>query len=151
MSKNGILVQRECPSCGEAITLGRASLDKKIRCPKCRSAIIIPMETAAQIPPGREEQSIAAPGAIVALNAEEVDTLAGIIASIEREPHRTYFVVLKELGTANGIYQIRPGDRLSLEFLKSLLPSGSKEAEARTAAKAWPPGAEPNGPRAVGF
>lgn len=35
------LIRKECPSCGVEINLDSSTLDKKIRCPKCRRTVVI--------------------------------------------------------------------------------------------------------------
>jgi hypothetical protein len=134
--------------CGEEITLGRASLDKKIRCPKCRSTIVISLESTAgsvsapAAPPAEPRE--AAPERMQpegekgpALCPEDIETLSRIIASIEREPNRTYFVFLKDLGPATGRYQVRPGDYKTLGLLKGLLYRSMKETAMRNPGVAW--------------
>ncbi|MGB8352402.1 MAG: hypothetical protein WCD79_00790 [Chthoniobacteraceae bacterium] len=47
MRSSDKLIRQPCPSCHAEITLGRSSLNKKIKCPKCRQAVIIPDEVPA--------------------------------------------------------------------------------------------------------
>ena len=47
MRSSDKLIRQPCPSCHAEITLGRSSLNKKIKCPKCRQAVIIPDEAPA--------------------------------------------------------------------------------------------------------
>lgn len=35
------LIRKECPSCGVEISLDSSTLDRKIRCPKCRRTVVI--------------------------------------------------------------------------------------------------------------